>query len=707
MSINIFCITIFIMIQLNKLINNKNKMLKNIKTKIISAIIIVSYMFPYNTVFADFNYSKEIRAKIIENFKKQQYKNIYNKENLLLNENLNFFETQSKIWFFEIIKDKTADKTQDLSLQKEVFSSRVMNLEETINKIDQDIINIDIEINAINRKIVETVISINNTQSQIKELNRLIFENKKILLDYIAHIYKKSNIIVSDTDKWVDSIKTILLSEQNLWEVLSDIHFSSILDVTGQMLVEKHRALAKNLFVKKVSLEQDNKNMTILKEQEIQKKKESKEKKDFKIKILDYTKWKESLFQNYIEQNQEIEKNLKMKILENKIKLILQKKDVLKKYNCKYDSMIDSKIKDVDISDIEDAENTCDNLNKILKNESLLTPIEDWASNVFSWPVFPSDWLSAYYKDPSYQAQVWASHDAIDIKANQWTEIKAPLDWYITYLKSPTDSGYAYVALKHSNWYITVYWHVSEILFEKYDFIKAWTVFAKVWWEPGTNWAGPITSWPHLHLELFKDWQVIDPLDYLDLTDLWDEKLPQNDKYIYKFYSDFKNKFWFDYEWELKLKVSVFKLEWEDEVERQKYLLSTYASPDFNDWNIWIEESVDAWLDPSFVMCIWLAESWLWRNLKTRFNVWNVWNTDSGWTYSFESARNWIYWMTKTLNNKFLWGYNSINELSRYWNSDWAIYASSPFNWHNNLVRCLSALKWTQVPDDYKFRNIY
>jgi hypothetical protein len=40
---------------------------------------------------------------------------------------------------------------------------------------------------------------------------------------------------------------------------------------------------------------------------------------------------------------------------------------------------------------------------------------------------------------------------------------------------------------------------------------------------------------------------------------------------------------------------------------------------------LWVEESLDANLDPSFVMCIWLAETWLGKNLKTPYNVWNVW----------------------------------------------------------------------------------
>jgi hypothetical protein len=103
-------------------------------------------------------------------------------------------------------------------------------------------------------------------------------------------------------------------------------------------------------------------------------------------------------------------------------------------------------------------------------------------------------------------------------------------------------------------------------------------------------------------------------------------------------------------------------------------------------------------------MCIWLAESSLWRNLKTSYNVWNVWNVDSWWTKSMNSPKAWIYAMWRTLNNKYLGHYKSINNLSRYWNAYWTIYASSPDNWHNNIIKCMTAIKWEYVPDDYKFR---
>jgi hypothetical protein len=66
------------------------------------------------------------------------------------------------------------------------------------------------------------------------------------------------------------------------------------------------------------------------------------------------------------------------------------------------------------------------------------------------------------------------------------------------------------------------------------------------------------------------------------------------------------------------------------EAERQKYLLSHYATLDFQDWQLWLNTSLAGKIDPSFMMCVGLAESTLGNHLKTPYNIGNIGNTDSG-----------------------------------------------------------------------------
>jgi hypothetical protein len=166
---------------------------------------------------------------------------------------------------------------------------------------------------------------------------------------------------------------------------------------------------------------------------------------------------------------------------------------------------------------------------------------------------------------------------------------------------------------------------------------------------------------------------------------------------------------------ELDSNSKSFVLEWKNEIERQKYLINNYAAEWFRDWQLWVNESLDGWIDPSFVMCIWLAESWLWKSLSSAYNVWNVWNNDRGDRRNLSSPKEWIASIIYALNNKYLINYNDLAHLSWWWREEnyfpacWATpteycYATDTKYWHNNMKRCLSHLKWVYILDSYNFR---
>jgi hypothetical protein len=202
-------------------------------------------------------------------------------------------------------------------------------------------------------------------------------------------------------------------------------------------------------------------------------------------------------------------------------------------------------------------------------------------------------------------------------------------------MNPPITGGYGYIALKHPEGYVTVYGHISEILVSKYDFVRAGQVFARTGGTVGTPGAGPMTSGPHLHFEMYENRTPVDPLRYLDLNGLSYNSL--DPKYRMKYIEDFRNRY--GSQVNLSKFRSSFMIAGNTEMERQKYLLAKYASPDFQDWNMWIEESVNGNIDPSFTMCIGLAETGLGKHLKTGYNVGNVGNTDSGSTYQFADGR--------------------------------------------------------------------
>lgn len=116
---------------------------------------------------------------------------------------------------------------------------------------------------------------------------------------------------------------------------------------------------------------------------------------------------------------------------------------------------------------------TCADIKKYYQAEKNLrdVSIDTSSENRFTWPA-QSTKISTYFRDSQYYSSLGSEHDAIDIVVPQGTDIIAPAAGYVYYTHPPTPNGYAYIALKHADGYVTVYGHVSEILVDKFEYIK-------------------------------------------------------------------------------------------------------------------------------------------------------------------------------------------------------------------------------------------
>lgn len=635
-------------------------------------------------------------GEILKNFKQQEREMIFESDAVLLDdEDKNIISTYKRLGIYENIGQKVQSKREYLESQNAKIASRVESLESSVAQLDEDIEWLVREVNNINQQIVDTKGKIETHSESIALLKKKIATSSEVLLEYMVYIYKKWEYVSSGND--IDNLKTILLSGEKIDELMNDLYFKSIIQLTGQQLIDKHRKYISTLYVKNIELEKQEDSLRGLRKAGILEKNILDDKRAAKERLLEVTKWQEELYKKYIDEKLEVERDVKVKELREQIKLNNTRKNLLDKYSCEF---VDTSKDSLDFLNLSEQ---CQDINKIIYAESRLTGVPTW-NNPLDWPIIPYLWVSAFYRDIEYKESFDTDHDAIDIVATQGTDIKAPMDGYVIYLQPPIDNGYAYVALKHSDGLVTLYGHVSKVFPKRYDFVKRWEVFAESGWEFWTPWAGILTTWPHLHFVVYENEEYSDPLEYLDTSFLAYNTVP--DKYNYKYLSDFKARKWYEYTNKKTTWSNVFSIEGDTEVERQRYLLDTYAVWDFRAWDPWIEESVAEGVDPTFVMCIWLAETTLWKYLKTPYNIWNVGNTDSWSTYSFSSAREGIHWMAITFNNKYLSQYDQIDQLSRYGNKDSSkpIYASSDFNWHNNIIKCMSHVKWHYIPDNYKFR---
>ena len=312
-----------------------------------------------------------------------------------------------------------------------------------------------------------------------------------------------------------------------------------------------------------------------------------------------------------------------------------------------------------------------------------------------AWPIYPIEEIMRYFNDSDFEKENGFKHQAIQIKAIQWTPIYAARDWVVYYVSNWIDN-ISWMVIVHKEWYVTVYQYMNQIIVNPGDIVQRGQLIGYSGWEPGTMWAWFASEWENLTFSVYKNWVAVDPLTLLDLSVVTDRQNTLPEEYKIKYLND-----------QLVRPINVSDLtlmEWKTVEERAQRFLNGYGVGIYKDLNFW--ESVVEWtnIDRDVVICIALAESTLWKYLTTRNNIWNVWNNDRWDRVAYNTPYAWARLIPLTLNNQYLWWYHTINQLSRYGNEDWKIYASSPINWQTNVMKCLSKIKWYTVPEDFPFR---
>lgn len=312
-----------------------------------------------------------------------------------------------------------------------------------------------------------------------------------------------------------------------------------------------------------------------------------------------------------------------------------------------------------------------------------------------AWPIYPIENITHYFNDADFEKENWFKHQAIQIEAKQWTPVYAARDGVVYYVSNSID-WISWVLIIHKEWYVTLYEYMNQIIINPWDTVQRWQLIGYSGWEPGTMWAWFGSEWENLTFWVYKDWVAIDPLTILDLSVVTDRQNTLPEDYRIKYLND---------QLVRPIDVSELKLiEWKTVDERAQKLLNSYWVGVYKELDFW--DSVVEWtnIDRDVVICIWVAESTLGKYLTTSNNIWNVGNNDRWDRVAYNTPYAGARLIPLTLNNQYLWHYHTINQLSRYGNPDWKIYASSPINWQTNVMKCLSKIKWYTVPEDFPFR---
>ena len=511
------------------------------------------------------------------------------------------------------------------------------------------------------RKLVKYQRQMNDLLKQLNEAQKSAKKAKEYLSDYMTLLYKMQLKIYDQEWENIDDIRLFINSdnfnETFVWNDLltaMTVQLSELIEKSSQEETKKTNLLSRLWYLK------------IAAQESIQQYREQ----------IDNLEQKKQYLLSFMQ--------LYKSTADAKFEAIFKSKEDVHK-------MVLSFIDDI----VKKNYRTNDNIPKNIQTLLASNDSSDDDAAPIAWPIYPIENIIRYFNDTQFEKENWFKHQAIQIQAKQWTPVYSARDGVVYYISNSIDN-ISWVIIVHQKWYVTVYEYMNQIIVNPWDIVQRWQLIGYSWWEPGTMWAWFASEWENLTFAVYKDWVAIDPLTILDLSVVtdWENTLPED--YRIKYLND-----------QLIRPINVSDLtimEWDTVDERAQRLLNWYGVWVYRELNFW--NSVVEWtnIDRDVVICIWVAESTLGQYLTTDNNIWNVWNNDRWDRIAYTTPYAWARVIPLTLNNQHLWHYHTINQLSRYGNSDWKIYASSPINRQTNVMKCLSKIKWYTVPEDFPFR---
>ena len=148
-------------------------------------------------------------------------------------------------------------------------------------------------------------------------------------------------------------------------------------------------------------------------------------------------------------------------------------------------------------------------------------------SRFFSFPIAEIKKITSFFEDEWYEDHFHMSHYALDFRIAQWEFVYAPAPGYVYKVVNQNSSMLNRFILLHSNGFATVYLHMQDTYVRPGMYVDEWEILWLSWGTPGTRGAGLMTTGPHLHREVWKNGELVDPLLYTDLSPIASQDMLQ------------------------------------------------------------------------------------------------------------------------------------------------------------------------------------
>jgi len=416
------------------------------------------------------------------------------------------------------------DQIQKAETELEPLKEAVTTLESQIRLLNNQISTTKDKITNAEVLIAQKQIEIKDLMLQLKRSEIEMAIQEKIVTDFVRLQYAEEQQYFDYYEQGASTLK-LLLADNSVSENLLGEEYLAIMGDTGRQVFYDLEKTNQELKEKQKNIFDEQQQLEFLYQELTKEKLTLEETRLSKKDLLEETQGQEEKYQQLLEQStqEQVETALAIQNLQENVQQIEAKLDSL-----------DSGLEDVKNIQLDQATAGLDETVTVpdLSNNEVENQIPDQETisrKPFIWPV-PANKINAEFHDPNYPAR-WGVHNAIDIRAKQFTEIHAPANGFVFQTKD-NGNGYSYIILVHKGNLVTVYGHVTEIRAKAGTIVKQGDVIGLTGGTPGTKGAGLQTTGPHLHFEVHYKGQPVNPLDYLPLEEMPIEYVP--DEYLLK-----------------------------------------------------------------------------------------------------------------------------------------------------------------------------
>lgn len=408
---------------------------------------------------------------------------------------LEIYQAEENLSDAKATKESLQEKIEPLSAQKLTLKSQLDFFAAQEKYTQEKIVELE---KAINKKRQEIALA----QEKIERSSIEIDSEYEVIQDFIYDLFFEKRRYFKLKKDEADFIK-ILFSDKSLSQISQEIKFLENVEEMGQKVFE-HLNKAGNFYVdQKSSLEKNKDSLRRLKQSLEGEQANIIAQKEGREYLLLETQGKQAIYEKLLEENrkQEEEASTAIRNLQAKKEDIEEQLELFNAINA-----VSAEKKKAIASDILGEDADFYNLDKIVSDSIIDSDL--------LWPVSPEKGISALFLDKDYESIFGVKHYAIDIRAAQGTDIRSPASAYVEKV-ADNGNGYSYIILVHKNNLSTLYGHVSQINVKEGDLVQVGQVIGKSGGTPGTKGAGLMTTGPHLHLEVHKNGEKVNPLDYL------------------------------------------------------------------------------------------------------------------------------------------------------------------------------------------------